>query len=202
VGSFIKSNMGGLAVYVNLITHNSIQNNVLSLAVPAFPADPAPPPAPKVGDDPYANAQAQSEYQKAFTVWQEQLRAQHQKLAALRNQVKQWTDQFRSLNPARFYDPIADDLYGCLVDASQHFQNVTGEKYLVIASPLVNNTLVNASSNINLAHTHVLVIYRTCTVASTCAASDADFTHLFLQYKAASVKVLDPAQSEVEKPTF
>jgi len=49
--------------------------------------------------------------------------------------VKKWTDALRSL-PAPF-DNTGADVYGCLQDASQHFQGVTGEKFLLIASPLV-----------------------------------------------------------------
>ncbi len=204
VGSLITSNMGGRAVYVNLITHDSLQNNVLSLKVPAFPADPVPPPSPKLGDDPYQNSDVQHAYQQAFATWQLQLIAQHTKLARLRMQVKQWADQLRSLDPARFYDPIADDLYGCLVDASQHVQNVNGDTVLILSTPLVDNTLVNVSSSINLAGVSVIVIFRTCipAVTSVCAASDAYWTHLFMQYRAKSVKILDPAQSEIEEPTF
>src|SRR5260370_5090417 len=205
VGSLITSNMGGLAVYVNLITHDSLQNNVLRLKVPAFPADPAPPPSPTLGDDPYQNSDVWHADQQAYDRWQAQLRAQHNKLDRLRNQVKQWTDQLRSLNPARFYDPISDDLNGCLVDASQHVQHVNGDTFLILSTPLVNNTLFNASRSINLAGAPVIVIFRTCipVVASVCAASDAYWIHLFMQqYRAKSVKVLDPAQSEIEKPTF
>lgn len=200
VDGSINVNMGGEAIYVNLITHDSIQGTVLSLKVPSFPADPPAPAKPKLGDDPYTNAQAQSDYQKAFDIWQAQLIAQHKLLSGLRAEVKVWTNKLRVL-PAP-YDPIADDLLGFLADASQHFQNVNGDKYLFIASPLLNNTLVNKSNNISLAGVNVRVIYRTCAIASVCAASDAYWSHIFKQYGARSVKILDPAQSEVEKPTF
>jgi hypothetical protein len=202
VQSLINPNSGGLALYVNLIRHNSIQGTVLSYKVPGFPADPLPPPQPAQTDNPYTNAAWQQAYQKAFAAWQAQLLSQHQQLAALRAQVKQWTDTLRSLNPRQFYDPIADDLYGCLDDASQHFQGVTGDKFLLIASPLINNTLVNASMSINLSGVHLVVVYRTCDVAAVCAASDAYWTKMFQQYGATSVKVLDVAQSDIEKPTF
>ena len=200
VDASVTVNQLGFAVYVTLITHNSFQDDVLQFAVPAFPADPASPPSPKLGDDPYANAQSQSVYQKAFAAWQEALMSQHHKLALLRIQVKKWTDTLRSLTPP--YDPIADDLYGCLVTASQHFQNVNGNKYLVIASPLANNTLVNATSSINLAGVRVNVLYRTCRIASVCLANDAKWKHILQGFGAKAITILDPAQSDMEKPTF
>lgn len=200
VDTSINANMGGEAVYVNLITHDSLQGTVLSLRVPSFPADPPAPPSPKLGDDPYANAQAQGDYQKAFDAWQANLIAQHKSLSRLRMAVKVWTNKLRGLTPP--YDNVADDLLGLLADSSQHFQNVTGDKYLFIASPLINNTLVNASSHISLSGVNVRVIYRTCALASVCSASDAYWSKIFKQYGAKSVKILDPAQSEVEKPNF
>ena len=200
VDGSINVNIAGEAFYAGLITHNSIGGTVWSLKVENFPADPPSLPLPKLGNDPYANAQAQSDYKKAFAAWQAQLIAQHQHLARLRAEVKQETDKLRSFVPP--YDNIADDLYGCLVDASQHFQNVNGDKYLFIASPLVNNTLVNESSSISLSGVNVRVVYRTCSVASVCSTSDAYWSNIFKQYGARSVKILDPAQSEVEKPSF
>lgn len=200
VDGSINVNMGGEAIYVNLITHNSIQGTVLTLTVPSFPADPPAPSPPKLGDDPYANAKAQSDYQIAFDVWQAKLLSQHKLLSRLRATVRVWTNKLRTLTPP--YDPVADDLLGFLADASQHFQNVNGDKYLLIASPLLNNTLVNQSSGISLTGVNVRVIYRTCYLASVCAASDGYWSKIFKQYGAKSVKILDPAQSEVEKPTF
>jgi len=56
--------LAGVLVFVSYISHDSYQNAAMQFAVPAFPADPASPPPPTLGDDPYANAQLQSAYQK------------------------------------------------------------------------------------------------------------------------------------------
>lgn len=200
VDASVTVNQFGLAVYVTLITHNSFQNDAFQFSVPAFPADPASPPPPTLGDDPYANAQSQSDYQKAFAAWQEALISQHHKLALLRAQVKKWTDTLRSL-PAPF-DNTGADIYGCLQDASLHFQGVTGKKILLIASPLINNTLLQASPNISLSNASVRVIWHTCTIASTCQANNAYWLHMFVKFGSKDVTFFDPAQSAVEKPTF
>jgi hypothetical protein len=200
IDSAVTVNFGGLLVFVTYISHDSYQNAAIQFSVPAFPADPVSPPPPRQGDDPYANAKSQSEYQKAVAAWQAQLTAQHRKLAALRAQVKQWTNTLRSL-PAPF-DNTGADVWGCLQDASQHFQDVAGEKFLLIASPLINNTLLQASRNVSLAGASVRVIWHTCWVASTCQANNAYWRHIFLQFGAKDVTMYDPAQSAVEKPTF
>lgn len=200
IDSAVTVNFGGLLVFVTYISHDSYQNAAIQFSVPAFPADPVSPPPPKQGDDPYANAQSQSEYQKAVAAWQAQLTAQHRKLAALRAQVKQWTNTLRAL-PAPF-DNSGADVWGCLQDASQHFQGLAGEKNLLIASPLINNTLLQASQNISLAGASVRVIWHTCWIASTCQANNAYWRHIFLQFGAKDVTMYDPAQSAVEKPTF
>jgi hypothetical protein len=200
IDSAVTVNLGGLLVFVSYISHDSYQNAAIQFSVPAFPADPAFPPPPKLGDDPYANAQLQSEYQKAFAAWQEALISQHHQLTLLRAQVKKWTDTLRSL-PAPF-DNTGADVYGCLQNASQHFQGVTSEKFLLIASPLVNNTMLQASRNIKLASASVRVIWHTCTIASTCQTNNAYWLHMFLKFGATDVTFYDPAQSAVEKPTF
>ena len=202
IDAAVRVNFGGLLVFVSYISHDSFQNDVLQFSVPAFPGDPAPPAQPKPGSDPYQNADMQQTYQNAFAAWQEALTAWHHKLAELRAQVKQWTDKIRLL-PAPF-DNTGADVYGCLQDASQHFQGVTGEKNLLIASPLVNNTMLQASQNISLAQSTVKIIWHTCVpeVASSCQANDTNWLHVFLKYGAKDVVFYDPAQSAVEKPTF
>jgi hypothetical protein len=200
VDSAVNVNFGGLLVYVSYITHDSYQNSALQFAVSSFGADPAPPTPPKKGDDPYANAQAQGVYQQAYARWQEALMSHHHQLAALRDQVKKWTNALRSLPIP--YDQTGSDQFGCLQTASQHFQGVTGEKILLIASPLINNTMLQASNVISLSGARVLVIWHTCTIASVCQTNDATWKHLLLQDGAKSVAFYDVPQSEVEQPTF
>jgi len=174
----------------------------MQLSVPAFPADPAAPVPPKVGDDPYHNADMQQAYQHAYADWQRQLIARHQQLGLLRSQVKQWTNRLRDLPIP--YDNTGADVYGCLQTASQHFQGVGGEKMLLIASPLINNTMLQASPTISLAGVTIKIIWHTCVpnVAASCQANDASWKHLFLHLGAHSVTFFDVAQSEIEHPSF
>jgi len=202
IDAAVTVNQAGLQVFVSYITSDSFQNAAFQFSVPAFPADPTPPPPPKVGDDPYQNAEMQQVYQQAFAAWQGQLIIRHHQLALLRAQIKQWTDRLRSLPVP--YDNAGADPWGCLDDASVHFQGVTGEKYLLIASPLVSTTTVQKRDNLSLAQATVKIIWHTCVpaIAQTCQAHDATWKHLLLQYGAKTVTFFDVAQSRVEKPTF
>jgi len=202
IDSAVNVNFGGLVVYVSYITSDSFQNAAMQFSIPAFPADPAAPQQPKLGNDPYQNADMQLAYQKAFARWQEALISQHHKLALLRAQVKQWTDKLRSLHVP--YDPTGADPWGCLDDASQHFQGVTGEKYLLIASPLLSTTTLQKRDNISLAGVTVKIVWHPCVpkVASTCLANDAAWKHRLLHFGARSVTFEDVPQSQVEKPAF
>ncbi len=198
INSAITVNFGGMEVYVTLITHDSYQDDVLQFSIPAFPADPSKPQlvqSPNV----YNNADANSTYQNELASWQQALASQHHKLAELRKQVKQSTDKLRSLRDP--YDDMGADLWGCLQDATLHFQQA-GEKYLLIASALVNNTDLQQSAHINLSGASVRAVWRTCQIAAACQASNAYWTHVFLKDGAKAVSFYDPASSDNEKPTF
>jgi hypothetical protein len=198
IDSSITVNFGGMEVYVTLITHDSYQDDVLQFTIPAFPADPSKPQLVQ-SNNVYNNADVDSTYQNELKDWQQELVSQHHKLADLRKQVKQSTNKLRSL--ADLYDDTGADLWGCLQDATLHFQQA-GEKYLLIASALVNNTDLQQSAHINLSGASVRVIWRICQIAATCQASNAYWTHVFLKDGAKAVSIYDPASSDNEKPTF
>ena len=185
-------------VYITLITHDSYQDDVLQFSIPAFPADPSKPQLVQ-SNNVYNNADVESTYQKELSKWQQELVSQHHQLADLRKQVMQSTSKLRSLPDP--YDDEGADLWGCLQDATLHFQQA-GKKYLLIASALVNNSDLQQSANINLSGVSVRVIWRTCQVAATCQASNAYWTHVFLKDGAKAVSIYDPASSYNEKPTF
>src|SRR6266487_2919438 len=198
IDSSITVNFGGMEVYVTLITHDSYQDDVLQFSIPAFPADPSKPQlvqSPNV----YNDADENSTYQNELASWQQALVSQHHKLAELRKQVEQYTNKLRSLPDP--YDDKGADLWGCLQDATLHFQQA-GEKYLLIASALVNNTDLQKSANINLSGASVRLIWRICQVAATCQASNAYWTHVFLKDGEKAVSFYDHASSDNEKPTF
>ena len=198
IDSSITVNFGGMEVYVTLITHDSYQDDILQFSIPALPADPSKPQLVQ-SNNVYDNADANSTYQNELASWQEELVRQHHNLAELRTQVKQYTNKLRSLPDP--YDDTGADLWGCLQDATLHFQQA-GEKYLLIASALVNNTDLQKSTYINLSGASVRGIWRICQVAAACQASNAYWTHIFLKDGAKAVSFYDPASSDNEKPTF
>lgn len=198
IDSAITVNFGGMEVYVTLITHDSYQNDTLQFSIPAFPADPSKPQLVQ-SNNVYNNADADSAYQNQLASWQQSLVIQHHKLAELRQQVKRYTDELRAL-PDPFDDQGAD-VFGCMQDATLHFQQA-GEKYLLIASALVNNTDLQQSAYINLSGASVRVIWRICQVAAICQASNGYWTQVMLKDGAKAVSFYDPASSDTEKPTF
>jgi hypothetical protein len=198
IDSSITVNFGGMEVYVTLITHDSYQDDPLQFSIPAFPADPSKPQFSQ-SDNVYNNADTNGNYQNELASWQQVLVSQHRKLAELRKQVKQYSDELRSLPDP--YDDRGADVFGCLQDATLHFQQA-GEKYLLIASALMNNTDLQKSAHINLSGATVRTIWRTCQMAVTCQSGNAYWTQVFLKDGAKAVSFYDPASSDNEKPTF
>ncbi len=201
-------NQDGLVLYVSLIGHDSLQTSVLTITVPAIPADPPQPklkplPSSAQFNSPYDYAQALDSVKKenanALLNWQVELKANHTLLSQARAQVKSQTDKLRTLTAP--YDNVAADVWGCLDLSSLHFRNVRALKSLVIASPLINNSTVQ-ESNINLSSAVVNVIYHSCTIASTCQANDSYWQQVFLSSHARSVSFYDLAQSQASLPAF
>jgi hypothetical protein len=204
IDSAITANFGGMEVYITLITHDSYPEDVLQFSIPAFPADPLKPqpdsPKPQATPNPYEQAELDSSYTKKLASWQQELTSQHLKLAEIREQVKQQdTNKLRSLPDP--YDDKGADQFGCLQNAALHFQR-PGEKYLLIASALINNTDLQKSAHINLSGAVVHVIWRPCQVAAVCQASDEYWKQTYLSYGARTVSFYDPATSNIEKPSF
>ncbi len=211
VDASVMPNQGGLAVFVSLIEHDSLQTNVLSITVPALAADLQEPtlqvlPNPASYQSPYDYADAVDKVKKAngqlLNTWQAQLKSNHQQLTTIRAAVKQETTKLRSL-PVPF-DNTGADVYGCLDLASQHFHSIKAVKTLVIASPLVNNTNSQETSTISLAGVSVKVIFHTCPqgVASVCLTNDARWKQSLLSFGVKDVSIFDPLQSETWHITF
>ena len=194
----VTVNTAGMAIYVERISSDSFQDNALAFRVPAVPPDP-PMPRHPVADGGYGDAAKEQAYQDALARWQEQLVANHRLLAEARRVVARQTNRLRIL--ADPYDARGADVFGCLADASSHLQQMTGEKVLVIASAMVNNTL-RQKAVLNLAGVTVEVVWRTCQIASVCQSEDAAWERLFRQAGARSVSIRDPEQSEVSGVQF
>src|SRR5207248_1450754 len=103
--------------------------------------------------------------------------ANHKQLAAVQAQVRISTEKLRHLIPP--VDDIADDVFGCLFDASRHFATTQGKKVLVIASAMENNTRVNDIGSLSLSGVAVQVIWFRCTTASACQETMTHWTAVF-----------------------
>jgi hypothetical protein len=196
----VTVNFGGTVVYVSRISSASFEDDALTLRIPPIPADAREPtPPPSNGD--YADADTVRAYQRAVATWQRTLDANHRYLAQVRHMVRQRINKLLTL--ADPYDDRGADVLGCLATASSHLQQTPGEKkYLVIASPMVNNVLLQKAHTLNFAGVTVEVIWRTCQIASVCQASDESWGRLFRQFGARRVSFKDPAESEASGLQF
>lgn len=206
----VTLNQGGLTVYISLITHQSFQNNVMTITVPAFAADtPAPTSyptyAPTPGENPYHSADMQATVEAkngwAQSQGQETQARRHAALAKAQAEVRKQTATLRLLTPP--YDDTGSDVVGCLQNAAAHFRDTQRENYLIIASAFINNTAENWTADLRLFHAHVRGLYRVCESAPMCAARDRAWTQAFLRAGASSdIAFYDPARSAILDPQF
>ncbi len=195
----VEVNSAGAVVYVSRISSNSFQDNALTIRIPAVPPDPLKPQRPQSNGD-YGDADKARAYQGELATWQQQLKANHRVRDQVRHSVRQQTDKLRALPDP--YDNAGADQYGCLADASAHLQQMPGERYLVIASAMVNTTFLQKTDTLNLSGVTVEVVWRTCQIASECQASNDAWGRLFRKLGARRVSFSDPAQSEVSGVQF
>jgi len=204
---------GGLTVFASFLGHDSVHTKVISITVQPLPCDPpipmvSPTPDPAKYQNPYDYADAVAKVKKAnaeiIDTWQVQLRSNHHLLASVHAEVKKAAEALRA-QPVIF-DNTGADIYGGLFLASQEFQNSSkAVKTLVIASPLINNTSVNASSTIKLAGVSAVnVIYHSCETmtASVCSANDARWRQTLLNFGVKIVNFYTPPQSVAWHITF
>jgi hypothetical protein len=202
----------GIDIFVGAITHKSIQNDLLAFHVRPIPPDkPMPvlqvcPTEAQDGETPthFSDRAAACEQAntKAIADWQAFLKTNHELLTQVRAQVKQYTDAMRN-NIKPIIDPISEDIYGALSDASSHFSHFSsadGEKILIMASPLRNNTNVDYTRNINLRGVAVRVTFFTCDTSSECDSTKAFWSQQLLSFGASSVTYYSPQDTIVDNP--
>jgi hypothetical protein len=192
----VTVNFGGMLVYVSRISSNSFGNDPLpSIRIPAFGPDPVKPQLPPSSDD-YQRAAAQSQYQVDLTKWQASLVEHHRQLAELKQQVARQLQSLRSL--ADPPDATGADVFGCLAEASDNLQQVSGAKYLILASPMLNNTVRQRVDDLNFAGVTIEVIWRGCEIAKACEDNASAWRQLFEKHGALRQRIsfLDPAESE------
>jgi hypothetical protein len=208
--NLVQPDSDGAEVHIGLISSNSYDpaSTVLSFTIPAIPADPLPPRlqptvtascqniytcAQQNNQILAQNAQVTAEYQK-------QLHSNHLQLARVRDQVRRFTDQLRSLNPPVDNGPT--DMWGAFNRASQRLQGGKGPKYLIIAGSLENTTWQQFIPGDSLWYTKVRVVWHYCADAPACAANDDFWTGAFHHAGADDVRVFDVAQSETLSTVF
>lgn len=196
----IAPNFGGMVVYVTRISSNSFEDEPLSFAIPAFGPDPQKPQPPQTHGG-FGDAEAKAAYQDQLAQWQRDLVDHHRKLTELRRWVAQQATKLRTLSDP--YDQAGSDIWGCLATASMHFQQqAQGERYLLIASAMVNTTTLQQTQSLSLSGVTVEVMWRPCQVAVSCQASDGQWRQVFQRAGARQVWFRDPAESDVIKPQF
>lgn len=202
-------------VFVSAITSRSMQNDLFAFHVQAIPPDKPMPvlqPVPSEadpGETPthFADRAAAIEEanQKKIEDWQAFLKANHQLLNQVRTQVHLYTDQMREIAKHPIVDPVRDDIYGALADASahfSHFQSKNVDKLLLLSSPMQNNTAIDQTQNINLQGSIVRVVFFTCTIAPSCDSLKAYWTKQLTGFGAVSVSWYFPQDTIVENPTY
>ncbi len=204
---------GGLTVFVSFLGHDSVHTKVMSITVPPLPCDEAKPtlqplPDPKKFTNQYDYIDALNKVNTAndglIAAWQANLNANHHLLADTRAKVLQDVNALKT-QPV-IVDASGADLYGGLFLAAQEIQNSNAVKSLVIASQLINNTLLNAAP-INLSgFSRVNVIYHSCETlsASDCLANDAKFKQTLVSFgvKMDAIHFYTPGQTSAWYITF
>lgn len=196
----VTVNSGGMTIFVNLITHDSLPENIMSFTVPSLPPYPLQPTL-KTDSGAYKNAQDRQTYHKELVSWQAKVTTLQHTLSQVQAQAKQNTDKLRTLLDFDS-DPVAQDTFGCLFDASQHFAHFQGVKYLYIASGLQNNTAVDVVQRLSLAGVHVTVVWFRCTTASSCQQTQETWTQTFRRFGASSVTFFYPGAPASEQVSF
>ncbi len=205
----------GIDVFVSAITSRSMQNDLLAFHVPAIPPDEPMPilqPVPSEadpGETPTHFADRAAAIQEANTKktadWQAFLRTNHELLNQVKILAKGYTDKLRAIAKHPIVDPVRDDIYGALADASEyfsHFQSKNVDKLLLLSSPMQNNTAIDQTQNINLQGSIVRVVFFTCSIASSCDSLKAYWTKELTDFGAVSVSWYFPQDTIVENPTF
>ncbi len=199
----------GIDVFGGAITSKSIGNDLFAYSIRPIPPDkPMPvlqicPTEAMEGETPthFSDRVAVCEQANAQAIadWQAFLKINHELLSQVRAQVKRYTAAMKKIKPIN--DPIADDIFGALSDASGHFSHFSsGEKILILASPLRNSTNIDYTRNINLRAVSVRVTFFTCDTASECDSTRAYWTQQLLSFGASSVTFFSPQDTIVDNP--
>jgi len=188
----VRVNEGGLVLFYQTITHDSMNTPLPPVIIPALPADepePALLPIPKMqpNENPYEYGQKVADInlhnKGLIDSWQATLRANHQNVASVKRDIEQ---KAAWLANQRFsVDNLGTDILSCLDNAGEAFSKYPSYQHLLfIASDLVENRWANGLPSLNLYHAHVLMLWHLCgngDTAEICAQRDTNWKALFLQ---------------------
>lgn len=209
----VNVNEGQITAYFSYIVGtNSYLKDAFSFSVPAISADennvtlsPTPDPAKFQNQYDYANAQATvtSANTTPIAAQQEQLKSNHAALDAAKALIKSYIENKLRILP-NVHDLSLEDVKGCLQAATERLQipGFHGRKTLIIASPLVH--MLDSTIGINLSGVHVIVIFKTCQLASSddCINQANAWKQTFLRLGASQVSIFDPLASTVNNLSF
>lgn len=176
VDAAVVPNIEGFDVYVILITSNSFPSasTVLTIHCPAIPAESLPPgltPTPTLGANVYdksAQATVDANNSDNLNNYYTKLNGLQTDLTHIRSYVHSQTAKLRSFEP-NTNGSSGRDIYGMIKRASYLFENVGGEKYLYLASNMVNTEVANFDENSPLYGATVKLLWWDCNQVATCA---------------------------------
>ena len=209
----VNVNEGQITAYFSYIVGtNSYLKDAFSFSVPAISADennvtlsPTPDPVKFQNQYDYANAQATvtSANTTPIAAQQEQLKSNHTALDTAKTLIKSYIENKLRILP-NVHDSSLEDVKGCLQAATERLQiqGFQGRKTLIIASPLVH--MLDSTTGINLSGVHVIVIFKTCQLASSddCINQANEWKQTFLRLGVSQVSIFDPLASTVNNLSF
>ena len=187
-------------ILVCYISSHSFENCLPSYHIPAVAPFPPPPHKPVCGDNQFECTVLENQYQKDLASWKQTISGLQKELAALRSQVRRFSDRLRNLPP--YFDSKGSDLIGALVMASRNLEVMKGRRVLLIASDLISTT--SEKGSYSLSGIEIRVIWHSCSVmdAATCQANDNYFKQFTLKAGAKSFTTYSIPVSEAEQITF
>jgi hypothetical protein len=204
----LRSGQDGVDLYVTYLVA-PFQSTPLVIQIPAIVPDPTPPaltPTPHATGTPdvyqqgaqqakvnAANSAATKQYQQDLAVRQAQL-------SDARSKLRTQLDALTGLNPTR--SNTRASVWGCISLASHRFNNVPGEKWIIISSALANSNDVNAGYWYRMDGIHVRVIDMACQNAPECKSKENTWARIFHSTGAADALFYDAGESQTLGPLW
>jgi len=204
----LRPDQDGLDLYVTYLS-SPFQSTPLVVQIPAIGPNPTPPaltptPHPTGTPDVYQQGAEQAKVNAANDAatkqYQQQLAAYQALLSDARGKLHTQLDALTGLNPTR--SNTRASVWGCISLASHRFNNVPGEKWIVISSGLGNSNDVNAGQWYRMDGIHVRVLYMACQNAPECKSTENTWARIFHATGAADALFYDSGESQTLGPLW